>query len=44
MGHEAGKGRYGMARSEVNQDDKSLPGVHALVANYARMLYEDRAQ
>ena len=33
-----------MTQSEINQDDKSLPGLQALVANYARMLYEDRSQ
>ena len=43
VGH-AGKGRYGMTQSEISQDDKSLPGLQALVANYARMLYEDRDQ
>ncbi len=44
MGHDAGKGRYGMTASEINQDEKALPGVQALVANYARMLHEDREQ
>ena len=33
-----------MTQSEISQDDKSLPGLQALVANYARMLYEDRDQ
>ena len=38
------KRTYGMMASDVNAEEKVLPGLKALVANYARMLYEERAQ
>ena len=38
------KRTYGMMASDVNDEEKVLPGLKALVANYARMLYEERAQ
>ena len=40
---ETAKGKLGMTQSEINPDDKALPGLTGLVANYARMLYEERA-
>ena len=41
---ELAKKRSGMTASEIHSDDKALPGLQALVANYARMLHEDKAQ
>ena len=38
------KGKSGMTASEINAEDKALPGPQALIANYARMLYEKRPQ
>ena len=37
----AEKGR-GMTQSELPSDYKALPGLQALLANYARMLYEEK--
>lgn len=37
-----GKGKLGMTQSEINTDEKQLPGLQGLVANYARMLVEDK--
>jgi len=38
------KRTHGMMASDVNAEEKVLPGLKALVANYARMLYDERAQ
>ena len=37
------KGKSGMTASDIS-DNRELPGLQALVANYARMLHEDKAQ
>ena len=37
----ADKGK-GMTQSELPSDDKTLPGLQALLANYAKMLYEEK--
>ena len=39
---DVGKGKLGMTQSEINTDEKELPGLNGLVANYARMLFEDK--
>ena len=38
------KGKFGMTQSEINAEENAMPGPHALVANYARMLMADRAK
>jgi len=37
-----GKGKSCMTSLGVSDDDSSMPNPHSLVANYARMLAEDR--
>ena len=39
---QLGKGKSCMTSLGVSEDDSSMPNPHSLVANYARMLAEDR--
>jgi len=39
---ELGKGKSCMTSLGVSDDDSSMPNPHSLVANYARMLVDDR--
>ena len=39
---ELGKGKSCMTSLGVSDDDATLPNAHSLVANYARMLVDDR--
>jgi len=39
---ELGKGKSCMTSLGVSDDDSSMPNPHSLVANYARMLADDR--
>lgn len=41
---ELSKGKSCLTSSEVSEDDRSLPGPQAVLANYARMLVESRPQ
>lgn len=41
---DLGKGKSCMTSLAVSDDDASMPNPHSLVANYARMLAEDRSR
>jgi len=41
---EFGKGKSCMTSLGVSDDESSMPNPHSLVANYARMLFEDRSR
>jgi hypothetical protein len=38
------KGKSRMTSSEIMEDDRSMPTAHSIVANYARMLCDNRPQ